>query len=135
MAFLVDTSVVIDIERQAAGVEALVERFGDESVGLAAITVSELLHGVHRADGAQRRARRERFVAAVLAAVTVHPFDLEVARVHARIWADLAAAGRRIGAHDLMIAATALAHDVPLATHNRGELSRVEGLKLIGDWR
>ena len=54
-----------------------------------------------------------------------------MARVHARIWADLAAAGERIGAHDLLIAATALAHDLPLATGPAAEFRRVKGLELI----
>lgn len=122
------------MERRAAGVGTLLERAGDERVAISAVTASELLHGAHRADGAQRRARRERFVEAVLAAVAVYPFDLAAARIHARIWADLAAAGRRIGAHDLIIAATALAHDLPLATSNAGEFGRVEGLRLVDGW-
>jgi tRNA(fMet)-specific endonuclease VapC len=134
MAFLIDSSVLIDIERQASGLSSLVERLGDESVGMAAITASELLHGVHRADSALRRARRERFVEAVLSAVAVYPFDLDVARVHARVWADLAAAGCRIGAHDLIIAATALTHELALATGNADEFRRVEGLQLIAGW-
>lgn len=134
MAVLVDSTVLIDVEREAAGVSALVERLGDETVGVAAITASELLHGVHRADSAQRRARREGLVAAILSAVAVYPFDLEIARVHARVWADLAAAGRKIGAHDMIIAATALTHELPLATANREEFRRVEGLELVEGW-
>lgn len=133
MAVLVDSSVVIDIERDTADLSALVERLGDETVAMAAVTAAELLHGVHRARSAQRRARRGRFVEAVLGAVAVLPFDLEVARIHARVWADLAAAGRTIGAHDMIIAATALAHELPLATDNRAEFGRVEGLELVED--
>lgn len=131
MAILIDSGFLIDLEREAAGAPALVDRLGDEVVGVAAITASELLHGVHRADSAQRRARRRRFVEAVFSAVAIYAFDLEVARVHARIWADLTAAGERIGAHDLIIAATALAHDLPLVTGNAAEFRRVEGLQLI----
>jgi tRNA(fMet)-specific endonuclease VapC len=54
-----------------------------------------------------------------------------VARVHAELWADLAGRGRVIGAHDLWIAATAVAHGMPLATGNAGEFRRVRGLRLI----
>lgn len=132
MALLVDTSVLIAAERKAAGVQGLVDRLGEETVSISAVTASELLHGVHRADTAQRRAARERFVEAVLSAVAVHPFDLGVARVHARIWADLAAAGTPFGAHDLVIAATAVAHDLPLATRNEKDFCKVEGLRLAG---
>lgn len=62
---------------------------------------------------------------------SVQPFDLGQARVHARIWADLASRGEMIGAHDLQIAAAALALDHELATLNVHEFRRVAGLKLI----
>lgn len=51
--------------------------------------------------------------------------------MHADVWAQLAAKGQLIGAHDLWIAATALAHGMDLATGNAGELGRVPGLGLI----
>lgn len=66
-----------------------------EEVGIAAITASELLHGVHRASP-EHRARRE-FVEAVLAAFPPISFELLVARAHARVWA---ATGIDVGAHD-----------------------------------
>nr|MDQ2997357.1 hypothetical protein [Chloroflexota bacterium] len=47
--------------------------------------------------------------------------------------ADLAVKGIPIGAHDLQIAAIALAHDLTLVTHNTREFSRVAGLRLE-DW-
>ncbi len=57
-------------------------------------------------------------------------FDLIYARNHAKLWADLEIEGRRIGAHDLLIAATCLAFGHCLATLNEGEFERVEGLEL-----
>lgn len=94
------------------------------------MTASELLHGVHRADGAWRRGSRERFVEEIFAEIPVIPFDLQVARVHSRIWADLKMQGQMIGAHDLIIAATALAHGFHLITGNPREFGRVEGLEM-----
>lgn len=75
-----------------------------------------------------RKARREAFVEAVLEAIPVLPFDLLAARVHARLSAELAAAGRSIGAHDLLIAATALAHGYAVATENPKHFRAVPGL-------
>jgi tRNA(fMet)-specific endonuclease VapC len=95
---------------------------------LAAITASELLTGVHRADTPERALRREAYVESILEAVPVLPFDLRVARVHARLSAELARSGRRIGAHDLEIAATALAHGQPVLTANPRDFARVPGL-------
>jgi len=77
-----------------------------------------------------RRQKRERFVETMLEVVAVMPFDLATARIHSRLWADLKAQGQVIGAHDLLIAATALQHDLTLFTHNEGEFRRVEGLRV-----
>lgn len=93
--------------------------------------VSELLHGAHRASTTARRKRRSEFVETLLAHVPVLPFDLAVARTHAAIWADLARAGSRIGAHDLQIAATAMTYDLSVATRNVREVERVDGLSVV----
>lgn len=127
MGTLLDTSVLIRVERTGfdLGIPA------DEEVGIAAITASELLHGVHRAATSEQRAKREAFVTVVLSAFPIVPFDEAVARVHARIWAELAAVGNAPGAHDLIIAATALALGWKLATYDTEDFARVPGLDLF----
>jgi tRNA(fMet)-specific endonuclease VapC len=120
---LLDSSVLIRLECTGSTLTLA----DDEEVAIAAITASELLHGVHRADP-QRRAQREAFVEHVLRVLPVYPFSLETARVHARLWADLAVAGHLIGPHDLILAATALALGWSVATHNASEFARVPGL-------
>lgn len=130
MAILIDSSVAIAAERQREKEQSIRERFGDQTVAMAALSVSELLHGVHRADTATRRQRRLQYIEGLLGFVSVLAFDLETARVHSRIWADLAARGQAIGPHDLIIAATALAHDLPIATLNPEHFERVEGLEV-----
>ena len=54
-----------------------------------------------------------------------------VARVHAEVWAQLAAKGVVIGSHDLWIAATALAHGFGVATRNDRDFRRVPGLRVL----
>ena len=112
MAVLIDTGLLVDLERGVANpqVDAAI---GEEDRAVSVITVSELLHGVHRAEGAQR-ARRSAFVEHLLAGMRALEVTEQVARVHANIWAQLAARGEVIGAHDLWIAATALAHGMGL---------------------
>jgi len=119
--------VVIGTERGGPALDAIA---GDEERAISVITVSELLHGVHRAQGAAR-SRRLSFVEHVLDAVPAVPISTPVARVHAEIHAELAARGDAIGAHDLWIAATALAHGLGLATGNVRDFERVPGLRLI----
>lgn len=111
----------------AGGLEPLVP---DEERAISVVTVSELLHGVHRSSGA-RRNRRSAFVEHVLAQLDPVPITEPVARTHARIWADLEGRGSVLGAHDLWIAATALAHGFGVVTHNRHEFDRVDGLRVV----
>lgn len=127
MGTLADASVLIEAERAGADPAA----FAGEESGIAAVTASELLHGVHRANPANR-ARRQGWVERLLVAVTIIPFDLRIARVHARLWADLAASGSTIGYHDLQVAATALALGWTVATLNVQEFSRIPGLSIRG---
>jgi tRNA(fMet)-specific endonuclease VapC len=94
------------------------------------ITVSELLHGVLRATGATR-VRRRAFVEHVLAELEPIPITEQVARVHADLWAELARRGENVGAHDLWIAATAVAHGFGVATLDKRAFARVKGLRLV----
>ncbi|MBA3748809.1 MAG: PIN domain-containing protein [Solirubrobacterales bacterium] len=129
MALLIDTDLLVDLERGDATPD--VERIlGDEDRAISVITVSELLHGVHRAQGAIR-VRRHAFVEHVLAGIDAIPITDPVARVHAGIWAELSNRGQPIGAHDLWIAATALAHGLGVATRNATHFTRIEGLRVV----
>jgi tRNA(fMet)-specific endonuclease VapC len=127
LAVLIDTDLLVAQERDGAAIETLA---GDEERAISVITVSELLHGVHRARGA-RRARRRAFVEHLLAQLEAVPITEQVARVHAEIWAQLAGRGAVIGSHDLWIAATALAHGFGLATRNDRDFGRVPGLRVL----
>jgi tRNA(fMet)-specific endonuclease VapC len=133
LGLLIDTSVFVAIERSGEAPESLLQELEEESVAISAITASELLHGVHRADGAVRRGKRERFVDTIFGAMPVLPFTLEVARIHSRIWADLQRRGELIGANDLIIAATALAHDMSVLTRNQRHFGKIETLR-VASW-
>ena len=130
MAVLIDTSVIINAERRGHPPSEAFALSAAEEPALSAVTASELLIGVHRADSPGRRARREAFVEAILGGVPVIAFDLPIARVYARLAAELAAAGQSIGAHDLMIAATALSEDAAVLTVNVRDFARVPGLSV-----
>ena len=126
-AVLIDTTLLIDRERGGNHLEQLL---GDRDRAISVITVSELLHGVHRAKGATRL-KRQSFVEHLLSAFEPIPITEAVARVHASVWAGLAARGEAVGAHDLWIAATALAHGLELATDDTGSFQRVPGLTVL----
>ncbi len=135
MGFLIDSSVLIEAERGRFSLADLARQYSDEPFALAAITASELLHGVHRAKDAGQREKRARFVEYILDIFPILAFDLEIARVHAELWASMQSNGQVIGAHDLMIAATARAVGYGVVTINSTEFQRVPGLKVIAPFQ
>lgn len=128
MGILIDSSILIAHERGRLDLARVLEGLPEGEGFLSAVTVSELLHGVHRAHEAGVRARRLASVEALLAAFPVLPIDGTVARVHAQLWAHLQAAGTPVGAHDMWIGATCVVHGHTIVTANVREFSRIPGL-------
>lgn len=134
MGVLIDASVLIDYERGDLDPRSIGStRPDDELLFISTITVSELLHGVHRAETAVRRVRRSVFVEGVIDRFPLLNIDLPTARAHTELWAELAMSGRLIGPHDLWLAAACLAHGLSLATTTTREFGRVPALE-IDDW-
>lgn len=133
MGVLIDGSVLVDYERGRIDLRAQIAGREEEPFFVSVITVSELLHGVHRARDRARRAKRTRFVEAVLERLPLLSIDLATARVHAEVWADLSASGRLMSAHDLWLAAQGIAHGLRIATINVRAFRRVPGLE-VEDW-
>jgi tRNA(fMet)-specific endonuclease VapC len=130
MGLMVDTNVFISIEKSGNPIDFSAWE-SSEKVYISVVIASELLMGVHRANTEERRQRRSAFVEAVISRVGVLDFTVAAARMHAEIYAELAKRGQLIGAHDLIIAATARCHHLSLLTDNVQEFSRVPGLRVI----
>ena len=128
LAVLIDTSLLVEWERR--GSIELYELLDAEESAISVITVSELLHGVHRARGAAR-ARRHAFVEHVLTGFDPIPITEAVARVHAELWAGLSRRGQVVGAHDLWIGATAVASGLGVLTGDAADFRRIPGLRVI----
>lgn len=131
MEILIDSSVLIAAERGQLDLDAQLRDQNDAEVGIAAIVASEMLEGVYRQSGGVSRARTQRFVDQLLQRLPVVPFDLDVARVHAVLSADLGAAGTPVGAHDLLIAATAVHLGAAVATRDLRSFPKIRGLDVL----
>ena len=129
MGLVLDTSVFIRIERGQQVDFTNWQNYGEAFISV--VTVSELLVGVHRADSDARRIRRSAYVEAVLNRFAVLTINTEVARIHAGMMAALMQQGQLIGAHDLLIAATALCHGCALLTADNSDFARVPGLEVV----
>ncbi len=133
MGVLIDASILIEYERGRVALDQHLERHQKEDFFLSVVTASELLHGVYRASRPEIRAKRSAFVEAILERFPLLPVNLLTARSHARLWAELAAAGNMIGPHDLWLAATCIAHELTMVTQNIREFARVPGL-VVESW-
>lgn len=96
---------------------------------MAAITVAELKVGVQLATGARRK-KRAQFVTAVMDAVMIEPYDLQVAEAHAALLAHVRGTGTPRGAHDLIIAATARARDRRVVSLDRSGFAKLPEVSL-----
>ena len=121
---LIDTSVVIDLEKLEPA-DLPVE------VAISSLTLAELAAGPHATDNPDERARRQDRLQRTEAVFDPLPFDAEAARSYGRIYAAVAAAGRKARgprAVDLLIAATAHASSLSLYTRNPEDFRGLEKL-------
>jgi predicted nucleic acid-binding protein len=126
---LLDTSVAVDL----GSIDSA--RFPTE-IAISALTLAELTAGPHAAGDEISRARRQLHLQSVEANFETIAFGSACARAYGRIYAAVDNAGRKPRggrAVDLMIAATALAHDLPLYTRNAKDLHGLEDLIEIVD--
>lgn len=121
---LIDTSVVIDLQ-EIDPADLPVE------VAVSAVTLAELAAGPHAtADTAERANRQDRLQRAE-ATFEPLPVDAAVARAYGRVYAAVARSGRKARgrrAFDLLIAATALAAELPLYTRNPNDFGELDSL-------
>ena len=122
---ILDTSTVI-----------LFERLDDEELPaeslITAITLAELSVGPLVADNDLERATRQARLQQAETDFEPLPFDADAARAFGRVAASLRQAGRKVQAraYDAMIAATAIAHRLPLYTVNPTDFDGITGLDL-----
>lgn len=125
---LLDTSVVIDLERMA--VDAL-----PRQMAVSAVTMAELAAGPAAATEQAERARRQDRLQRAEATFDPLPLDIEAARAYGRVYAAVQAQGRnpRRRFADLLIAATALANGLPVLTRNAADFVGLEDLIQVAE--
>lgn len=128
MGLLIDTDVWVLAEQSGNHLD-FARWAGYGGAYMTAMTASELLVGVERADSAEQRAQRGAFVENLLSSIPVLEFSMPVVRTHARL---LAALSRQVtaGAHDALIAATAVHHGYALLTRHVDSFKIFAGLKI-----
>ena len=131
MGFIIDTCVIINVEKNIQSFRQMVAGYEKEKFYLSVITESELLHGIYRAKNLAVRNKRRSFVEKILREFPVLSIDSPIARIHAEIWAELLNSGQMIGAHDLWIAASCIANGYTLITEDKKDFEKVPGLQIL----
>lgn len=114
---ILDTGVLIATERGRGALMSVID--ADDDVVIAAVTVAELRTGVELATP-RNRAPRAEFLVKVLETLPVEPYDVATAEAHGRLLAYAHRSGAKRGAHDLIIAATAMVTRRTIITTDRG---------------
>lgn len=131
MKYLLDTNTIIrHLNGRAPNVQTKVRATPSTDLATSAVVIAELRYGSAKSlNPAKALAAQDLF----LNFIGFVPFDRLAAEAYGTIRATLERQGTPIGANDLLIAATALAHNLILVTHNTREFGRIAGLT-IEDW-
>jgi tRNA(fMet)-specific endonuclease VapC len=128
--YVLDTNTLIYFFK---GLGKVAEKLLDtppKEIGIPSIVVYELEVGIAKSTSPEKRTAQ---LADLLSLVNVLPFRLQEARSAAQIRAALEKQGQPIGPYDTLIAATALANQAALITHNTKEFEKIGQLK-CEDW-
>ncbi len=133
MGLIIDSNFFIDVENKRLKLNNL-DKFSEYGEAyIAAITVSELLAGVHLATSIEQRINRSAFVEGILSKIPVLEFNEETARSYSEIYAYFLKLRNKPAAnvHDLQIAATALTHGFAVLTSNVSDFDKIPGLIVL----
>ena len=129
MAHLLDSDWVIDLLGSEPAALILLDRLSPDGLRMSVVSYMEAYQGTLREPDPMAS---ELQLNTLIESIPVVPFSADVARRCARIRETLRLQGRRVGSRalDLVIAATAVEHDLILVTRNTRDYRDVPGLAL-----
>ena len=135
MGLVLDSSVAIAAERRGDTVTQLLKQIvatiGDQESVISAIGLTELVHGIYRAQTPQARTRREAFIHELLDDVEVYPYTKDTALLAGKIDGEQQERGITIPFSDLLIGATALSYGYSVLTVNVRHFRLIPGLPIV----
>ncbi len=132
MGLVLDTNIFIDAENGRFDLSKLSSLSHYGGAYIAAVSISELLVGVHLAKNASIRVKRSAFVEGIIGKMPVLDFNEDVARVYAEVYSHVInpRTKKEGNVHDLQIAATAITYGYPVLTNNITDFKKIPGLIL-----
>lgn len=128
--YVLDTNTLIYFFKDMGNVSRNLLSVPPQEIGIPAIVLYELEVGIKKSTHPNKRIEQ---LTSLLSIVNLIEFGEKEAKVASQIRVDLEKIGEPIGPYDILIAATALANQAPLVTHNQKEFSRISQLSLV-DW-
>lgn len=128
---IIDTDTVSYFFRNNARVVVKLDEYLKEHgfVYLSVVAYYEVLNGLYFKDAKNQIGQFEKFVELN----KVLPLTDEIAKTSAKIYSDLRKKGQTVGHNDVLIAGTAIIHELTLITNNVSHFSRIDGLD-IDNW-
>ncbi len=127
MSYLVDTDWVVEYLKGREPAAKILPQLRHDGLAISLITFGEIYEGIYAGRNPQQQ---EEIFMRFLRRVQVLSLNRTILRQFARIRGQLRAQGQLIGDLDVLIAATALYHDLDLVTHNTSHFSRIPELRL-----
>jgi len=133
MGLVVDTNIFIDTENGRLNLDTLNALPDWDESYIAAVTVSELLVGVHLAKTDTIRIKRSAFVEGIIVNMPVLDFNEKIAKSYAQLYALVlkSKAKASTNVHDLQIAATCIALGHSILTSNVSDFKKIPGLNIV----
>lgn len=129
MKYLLDTNVLISLFKNKYGIREAVLSAGRKQCTISTLTIGELLVGAYKG----KNVRQKNEVEKTKQLFSTIPVSEAVIDVYARTRANLELQGVRLDDMDLLIASTALYHNLIVVTHNVRHFDKIPGLK-VEDW-
>jgi len=135
MGLILDSSVVVAAERRGENVTQMLQQIvaatGDQRAVLSSIGLTELVHGIYRAQSAAALSRRDSFIRELLSVVEVYPYAKETALLAGKIDGEQQSRGITVPFGDLLIGATALEVGYSLLTVNARHFRLIPNLSVV----
>jgi tRNA(fMet)-specific endonuclease VapC len=135
MGLILDSSVLVAADRRGHNarqmLSSIAHKIAENEVAISVVTLIELAHGAARADTADRRAKRQKFIEELLTAIPVHPVTVPIALRTGQIDGENQAQGTRVPLPDLLIGVTALELGYSVGTANLRHFQQIPGLSVV----
>jgi len=135
MTYLVDANVLSEATKASPNIN-VVGWLQDNEAELVVdpIILGEIRFGIYLLPAGKRSRRLEKWFKEGVVKMTCLPWEAETALRWAKLLAELRNAGKSMPVKDSLIAATALVHDLIIATHNRADFGAA-GVQLVDPFR